>query len=157
METNTWNQCDTETDGVRSALYLTVDVGASVQQHLDHGLVPAHAGVHERGHPLWEKQVEEQLQAGVSLFKGFETNLESAHETCKVKKETDGKLFSFEPEAFSPPCLLVTCMAPATQSDSSKSKSQKCTNIQNIPLFTPMIAKRGKKVQKTNFVIIKLN
>lgn len=63
METNTWNQCDTETDGVRSALYLTVDVGASVQQHLDHGLVPAHAGVHERGHPLWEKQ-EEELQAG---------------------------------------------------------------------------------------------
>lgn len=84
METNTWNQCDTETDGVRSALYLTVDVGASVQQHLDHGLVPTHAGVHERGHPLWEKQVEEESQAGVSLvslvykFKGFETNVESA-------------------------------------------------------------------------------
>lgn len=53
-----------ETDGVHSALYLTVDVGAGVQKHLDHGLVPAHAGVHERGHSLWTEQAEEEL----SLF-----------------------------------------------------------------------------------------
>lgn len=33
---------------------LAVDVGSGIQQHLDHGLVPTHTGVHERGHPLWE-------------------------------------------------------------------------------------------------------
>lgn len=68
METNTSNQCDTETDEVHSALYLTVDVGACVQQHLDHGLVPAHARIHERGHPLRREQAEEELQAAVSLL-----------------------------------------------------------------------------------------
>lgn len=68
METNTSNQCDTETDEVHSALYLTVDVGACVQQHLDHGLVPAHARIHERGHPLRREQAEEELQAAVSCF-----------------------------------------------------------------------------------------
>ena len=31
---------------------LAVDVAAGVQQHLDHGLVAAHAGVHQGGHPL---------------------------------------------------------------------------------------------------------
>lgn len=67
METNTSNQRDTETDEVHSALYLTVDVGARIQQHLDHGLVPTHAGIHERGHPLWREQAEEELQAAVSL------------------------------------------------------------------------------------------
>lgn len=56
-----------ETDGVHSALYLTVDVGAGVQKHLDHGLVPTHAGVHERGHSLWTEQAEEEL----SLFYRF--------------------------------------------------------------------------------------
>lgn len=53
-----------EADGVHSALYLTIDVGAGVQKHLNHGLVPAHAGVHERGHSLWREQAEDEL----SLF-----------------------------------------------------------------------------------------
>lgn len=95
METNTPNQCDTETDDVHSVLYLTVDVGASVQQHLDHGLVPAHAGIHERGHPLRKEQAEEELQAAVSLvylLKSKEGN----------SAGMDGKTFLFEPEAFPP-------------------------------------------------------
>ena len=50
-----------ETDAVHSALYLTADVGAGVQEHLDHGLVPAHAGIHERGHSLWKEQAEQEL------------------------------------------------------------------------------------------------
>lgn len=45
----TWNQRDTAT--VVNA-DLAVDVGSGVEQHLDHGLVPAHAGVHEGGHSL---------------------------------------------------------------------------------------------------------
>lgn len=31
---------------------LTVDVGPSVQQHLNHGLVSPHTGIHEWCHPL---------------------------------------------------------------------------------------------------------
>lgn len=101
METNTSNQCDTETDEVHPAPYLTVDVGACVQQHLDHGLVPAHAGIHERGHPLRREQAEEELQAAGS----------SRHTGCRVtlsevnKERAQGwteKLFFFEPEAFPP-------------------------------------------------------
>lgn len=48
------------TDGVHSALYLTVDVGAGIQKHLDHGLVSAHAGVHEWGHSLRREQAEQE-------------------------------------------------------------------------------------------------
>lgn len=33
---------------------LAVDVGSGVEQHLDHGLIAADAGVHERGHSLGE-------------------------------------------------------------------------------------------------------
>lgn len=31
---------------------LAVDVGTGVEQHLDHGLVATHTGVHEGGHSL---------------------------------------------------------------------------------------------------------
>lgn len=42
----------------RPAFYtdLTVDVGAGVEQHLNHGLITAYAGVHERGHSLQEEE-----------------------------------------------------------------------------------------------------
>lgn len=122
METNTSNQCDTETDDVHSALYLTVDVGACVQQHLDHGLIPTHAGIHERGHPLQREQAEEELQAALLLvslvykarLKSFEKNLNhmrAADTGCRVTlskvnmARVQGwteKLFFFEPEAFPP-------------------------------------------------------
>lgn len=52
-----WIKCDIVTD--RQCLVntdLTVDVGSGVEQHLDHGLVAADAGVHERGHSLWRKE-----------------------------------------------------------------------------------------------------
>lgn len=57
-------QCDTATDWRRPVRAdLAVDVGSGVEQHLDHGLVAAHAGVHEGGHSLWEGG----LQAGLFL------------------------------------------------------------------------------------------
>lgn len=70
-----------ETDGVQSALYLTVDVGAGVQKHLDHGLVPAHAGVHERGHSLWGEQAEEES----SLFQRIKVSERTLNQPEYVK------------------------------------------------------------------------
>lgn len=49
------NQRDSATERRRRVdTDLAVDVGSGVEQHLDHGLVAADAGVHERGHSLWE-------------------------------------------------------------------------------------------------------
>lgn len=45
---------------------LAVDVGPGVEQHLDHGLVAADAGVHERGHSLQARK-----EAGQTLWVAF--------------------------------------------------------------------------------------
>lgn len=55
-----WNQCDAATGWRRLvSADLAVDVGPGVEQHLNHGLVTAYAGVHERGHSLQEGRGQE--------------------------------------------------------------------------------------------------
>lgn len=48
---------------------LAVDVGPGVEQHLNHGLVTAYAGVHEGGHSLQEGRGQKEVQAGAGISK----------------------------------------------------------------------------------------
>lgn len=45
---------------------LAVDVGSGVQEHLDHGLVPADTGVHKGGHAL--QTAEGRLNKTLNIF-----------------------------------------------------------------------------------------